>query len=334
MADRLEIISMNARGLGAASKRRKIFTWLQKQDMAIIMLQETHSSPNSEIQWRSEWEGEAYFSHGTSSARGSVVLFKPGINLEVHDFKADDCGRFVVLDITINDLRFTLCNIYGPNEDKPEFFAKVIEIVESYPNDNRLLGGDFNFVLNLDVDKKGGRRKTHTRSQELVLDWMEDTNLVDIWRTQHVNSQQFTYQTKYPTDIACRLDFFLVSFGLASYIKKSVITHGYLTDHSSIKLIVTTTMQKRGPGFWKMNTSLLRDQEYVNKIKEVIQDTVYNNGNADAALLWETIKLQCRGATIQYGSRKKKATKIKSSCGKNVLKFYNTSMHQILTRKS
>ena len=36
------------------------------------------------------------------------------------------------------------------------FFVDVIHQIESLPNDNRIIGGDFNLVLNLDIDKNAG----------------------------------------------------------------------------------------------------------------------------------------------------------------------------------
>lgn len=312
MADKIEIFSLNARGLGQPTKRHKIFTWLQKQDMGLIMLQETHSTEDVEKQWRTEWGGEVYFSHGTSRARGVAILFKPSINnLEVHSCETDEEGRLVVLDVTINDIRTTVANVYGPNDDNPEFFRNIMGKIENMPNDNRILGGDFNLVLQLDVDKQGGRYATHRQAQEVLLNWMADEDLIDVWRAQHRLRKQFTYHTTYPADISVRLDFFLVSFGLLANVHRTSITHGYLTDHASIRMILKTTSQPRGPGFWKLNTSLLKEADYIRQIKEVIVNTVQDNRGADPALMWETIKLQCRGKSIQYGSRKKRKRKNK-----------------------
>jgi exonuclease III len=118
MVDKFEILSLNVRGLGMDVKRRKLFTWLNKQDLALVMLQETHSTREIENKWRTEWGGEAYFSHGSSRARGTVILFKPSLkNVEVHSCQTDGEGRFVILDVTINDIRVTLANIYGPNDE-------------------------------------------------------------------------------------------------------------------------------------------------------------------------------------------------------------------------
>ena len=55
----------------------------------------------------------------------------------------------------------TLCNVYGPNEENADFFIDLIHNIESLPNDNRIVGGDFNLVLDLTVAKgEGGTIQT------------------------------------------------------------------------------------------------------------------------------------------------------------------------------
>ena len=71
----LRILSLNVRGLQDVNKRRAIFNFYR--DRADIMcFQETHSTVKDEIIWRNEWGGTIVFSHGTSQARGVVILFK------------------------------------------------------------------------------------------------------------------------------------------------------------------------------------------------------------------------------------------------------------------
>ena len=69
-----------------------------------------------------------------------------------------------MLDITLNENRFTLACLYAPNQDNPDFFDKVIYEIESIPNDNRIVGGDYNLVINeLGIDKKGGNINTNKK---------------------------------------------------------------------------------------------------------------------------------------------------------------------------
>ena len=104
------------------------------------------------------------------------------------------------------------------------------------PNNRRIVGGDFNSVLDLDIDKYGGRKKTNINSQTPIKNWLEETDLEDIWRMQHPDDKIYTWHRNRPSNIFCRLDFFLISFGLVENIAKPQINCGYKSDHSMISI--------------------------------------------------------------------------------------------------
>ena len=76
----------------------------------------------------------------------------------------------------------------------------------------------------------------------------------------------------------------------------------------------------RGHGLWKFNNSLLTDNVYVEKVKQIIesldrqyfhdiQDNINNNQSQiqiDDSLFFEVLLMEIRGATISYSSFKKK----------------------------
>jgi len=212
-----------------------------------------------------------------------------------------------MIDITICDRRMTLMNIYAPNKDDPSFINDLIEIIETTHNDDRILGGDFNCILLNHMDKKGGAEAHANHNMSNVLStYMEESDLVDIWRKQHLEDKQFTFHCKIRNEfVFSRLDFFLVSFGLSNLVESSNICPSILTDHSLIKLNIILQSNKRGPGFWKFNCSLLHDVPYVNMIKKTITDTVEIEQGHNSGLLWETIKLNIRTETIRFCAQKK-----------------------------
>ena len=107
------------------------------------------------------------------------------MNKKIHKEIIDPNGRYIILDIEIEGLQMTLANIYAPNYDDTSFFINVIQLIESLPKDHQIIGRDFNMVLDLESHKNGGRKVTHMNSQSLLKNWLEDADIVDIWRTQH-----------------------------------------------------------------------------------------------------------------------------------------------------
>ena len=167
-------------------------------------------------------------------------------------------------------------------------------------------------VLEVEKDKSGGNPTTHKNSLKKVRSIASLLDLGDIWRALNPDVKRFTWRRRKP-DVHCRLDFFLTSSSLSTTITKADILPGYKTDHSLITLHLANNKNPRGPGFWKLNTSFLLDSEYIDLIKETINDVANdykNDTEVDAVLLWDTIKMQIRSSSLHYA--KKNKTKMKT----------------------
>ena len=71
-----------------------------------------------------------------------------------------------------------LCNIYAPNCDDPDFFKRVLNMIEGIDDSDMLiLGGDFNSVLNTELDHHKSDYN-HINSQAVVEEIMNQKKLV------------------------------------------------------------------------------------------------------------------------------------------------------------
>ena len=76
-ATNYNFISNNVKGIQASKKRLKLFEYL-KQNInfnGFILFQETHSSLNDEKQWKDEFNGPLFFSHGKTNSCGVATGF-------------------------------------------------------------------------------------------------------------------------------------------------------------------------------------------------------------------------------------------------------------------
>ena len=168
------------------------------------------------------------------------------------------------------------------------------------------MGGDFNIVQCVNTDKSGGGPSTNNKAQEVLKQKINDFDLVDIWRLMHPKRRQYTWRRRSPI-IKCRFDYFIMASHLVNIVKTADIHPGFRTDHSIITLIIIENNQKRGPGFWKLNTSLLSDLEYIEKIKKVKNSyDFYKAQQTNPCLIWELVKGDIRGEFIKFSSFKKK----------------------------
>jgi endonuclease/exonuclease/phosphatase (EEP) superfamily protein YafD len=160
------LLSLNVRGLKSdALKRRSLFHWFKNhnESNSIIFLQETHSTKECVIDWRTEWGSDMFFSHGTSDSRGVAILFPANLDVTVTNEISDNDGRFLLLDIIIDETRLIFVNVYAPTKshvvEQCQCLEELREVLMPLSGENLILGGDFNTVLNPLLDKKGGRRE-------------------------------------------------------------------------------------------------------------------------------------------------------------------------------
>ena len=292
--------------MGNKTKRGQLFEWFRTNNFDIIFLQEVHCSENSINTWKNEWGGHGFYSGNSKSKEGVAILINPKTNISVSNFTELQQGRLVKLDICLNDKDITLINIYGPNNDETNIF----DILETHILDNDektyIIGGDFNTVLDGNLDKKNGKKDPHAKCREKIMSILTSCDLVDVWRIQHPNKKQFTWHSTQKPYVHSRLDYFLISDNLISSIKQSVIKPGYKTDHSIATIKYDSIKDKKGPGYFKLNNSLLLDDEYKALIKNCIINTVDDNTGANPNILWEVIKGSIRNETIWYSTFKRK----------------------------
>jgi len=303
----LKIASLNVRGIGNNTKRREVFNWLRSKNFSIYMLQEAHCSENTRDIWTSEWGYKTLFSCCSSNKAGVGILFNNNFNLKILKAFVDPNGRFLICDIETNSKLLTLANVYAPNEDDPVFFQAAFGHLSSFHCEEIIIGGDFNLVLDLVKDKKGGLPRTHKNALKVVQDFCENLDLSDIWRILNPETKRYTWRQRL-ADIHCRLDFFLISQTSICNITQADIIPGFKTDHSMITLSLSLHSNPRGIGFWKLNASLLSDTCYLDKIKAAIENTVNeyeNDETVNPILLWEMVNLKVREKSISYAAKKK-----------------------------
>ncbi len=318
---------MNCRGLGHFKKRRDVFNYLREKKFSIICLQDTHFEKKSEKQILAEWGYKAWFSSGTSNSRGVTILFTNNFEFKVHNCKYDPGGNFLILDVTIDDKRITLVNLYAPNKDSPDFFNDLKQNIIQQGNTNIIIVGDWNLLLDPKFDGYNYKHVNNPNARFKVEQLMFELNLIDVWRDENPEARKFTWTKKQDKKIIQmgRLDYFLISNTLIPFTNECKILPGYRTDHSLITTVLKFTKQTKPNPFWKFNNSLLKDVSFISEIKSTILETKkyyaaspYNQENIglienkdlilsiNPQLFFEMLLLNIRSKSISFAAAKKK----------------------------
>lgn len=314
------IMSVNIRGINDRQKRRNVFRYLKTNKIDVCLLQETYSSPEIERIWKNEWGGSVYFGHGTRHSRGVMMLVRPGFDANVTDIYTDNIGRLMIAEVCIQDTIFKLLNIYAPNaeENQIHYYRYLKNIMDKRIDceDKIIIGGDYNYIIDPSLDRKGGNiiklTQARTLIEKTIGEVQENFNIVDIWRRKNPQKRRFTWRRKQPM-VKSRLDYWLVSEQITDYVEKADIVSFIGTDHSAILLkLKSFSGNSRGRGLWRMNTSILDEQPYVEGIIENKTNWLEEITDVqDARQQWEWLKYRIRQFSMEYS--KIKAKKLKTT---------------------
>ena len=188
----LNIFSYNCRGLHDSIKRKDVLDLFQSKKADILCLQETHFIKEIEKKIYSEWNGLCFYSHGRSNAKGVAILCRKGLDIKINSVKTDDSGNFIILQIMLDSINFTLVNIYAPNIDSPSFFKNIFDTLDSFDdNDSLIICGDYNLVQNPDLDYYNYKSKNNNvKARNFLISIIEEKDLIDPFRELHGNMKQ------------------------------------------------------------------------------------------------------------------------------------------------
>ena len=104
--------------------------------------------------------------------------------------------------------------------------------------------------------------------------------------------KRFTFQQNHVSGfIERRLDFFKISNILQESVIKTDVLASFCTDHSQISFFLQLKdMTTQGKGFWKFNNSLTSNDDYAEKMKKQISETICildQDKITDKHLRWE-----------------------------------------------
>ena len=299
----LSILSLNCNGIRDQSKRNGLLQWLHSLPVSVdvVCLQETHCVSVAECSlWFRSSGFDSVVSAGSSHSCGCIVLFRPSLSL-VNSW-CDSDGRFLQCEFLFCAKLFRVCCIYGPNRNPArDLFLDDLhsEIDPSIPT---VLAGDFNTVFDRTLDRFGSDPADSSReSSSSLLNLFDSCCTVDIWRYLHPNVPGFTW-TRWNGALASRIDLFGVPYVWVPSVLSCDIVPCPFSDHCAVSLSVDVPdVVPPGPGLWKLNTSILVDDDYVSLITDL-----WVNWRAciprfpSLAKWWEKGKSLIKGATIRF----------------------------------
>ena len=298
-------LSLNVNGLRDPVKRAAFLRWLLLLQADIICLQETHSSSTAEAtSWFSSSGFDVVASHGSVKSAGACILYKRHCRLI--DSFTDDAGRFASCKLDLNGKLFQVASIYAPNRnpERNDFFESLPAFLdESLPT---LLTGDFNAVFDPTLDRRGGAPSPYRESVASLTNLFSLFGCSDVWRAHHPGLHSYSWSSHDGT-IASRIDLIGCPHDWVAGDSSSELIPCPFSDHCAVsaRLSIPESIP-RGPGFWKLNCSLLSDPEYISLISNFWLFWKSRVSSFPSLLYWwDEGKEQIKRLSIKFSSTKR-----------------------------
>ena len=296
--------TQNCKGLQLdRSKTDCLKILLDKEKIDILFLQETHVDTlklGKHIE--NKLDGKMFWSFGASNARGVGIYLSKFLEFHVHKFITDPFGRFLIVDATIEGHDFRIINIYAPNypSERKTFYVNIYPYFVT--NRSIIFGGDLNCVKNTTIDKINGDPNGGQIGWSELSVLIKDNKLSDVYRHKFPLKRTVSWSNG---KIGCLLDRIFISSNLVDNIEEVKFLPTTFSDHNlfKCKLSPISVKIKPGRGYWKFNNSLLKDENFVGKIKARIFVACDDlDVNIDPTVWWDDLKLSFKALAIQHST--------------------------------
>ena len=154
-----------------------------------------------------------FFAHGSNHSCGVMTLIRKDLDFEDESCLCDPAGRFIILNATVQGVKYVFANIYAPNKvrDQCIYFKELqdrLDGIISSPEQKVVIGGDFNVTFDSNLGCSGGS-PAQKESVKVLEEICLDMDLVDVCRIRNPDIRSFTWKQTKPL-IQRRLDFWLI----------------------------------------------------------------------------------------------------------------------------
>ena len=296
------ILTLNVRGnIKNGRHRNKLLSIINNNEINIALLQETHVS---NLSYKKNidmlFNCQSLWSFGTNNSCGVAVLLMNNFEFEIKQFKRDSEGRIISVKLITEHGQMNIINSYAPNQirERKEFINSIDRYISG--NEVKILGGDWNCVENLRLDKIGGNPNNDNERARQIENIKKEYDLKDPFRTKYGNEKCYTWSCDH-SGIKTRLDRFYVSNDLLKQLKDVKNKICNISDHEGVILQFKNCPKTdfiSGTGSWKFNTSLLKKNSFVDEIKHKWE--LMNSHTVKDWDWWESFKCSVKEIAIKH----------------------------------
>ena len=165
------------------------------------------------------------------------------MDFEIKTVERDKEGHYTMIKGSIQE-DITIINIYAPNIGAPQYVRQMLTIMKGEINNNTVIVGDFNTPLT--TMNRSTKKKINKETQSLN-DTMAQLDLIDIYRTFHPKTMNFTFFSSAHGTFS-RRDHTLGHKSSLGKFKKTAIIPSIFSDNNAVRLYINYRRKTIGNG--------------------------------------------------------------------------------------
>ena len=118
--------------------------WIQKQDLYICCLQETHFTPRDTYTLKGRGWKKILHANGNQKKTRVAILISDKIDFKIKTVTRDKEGRYIMIKGSIQEDDITIVNIYAPNIGASQYLRQMLTAIKGQIDSNTIIVGDFN----------------------------------------------------------------------------------------------------------------------------------------------------------------------------------------------
>jgi len=156
----------------------------------------TRDSPQNKGHIQTEREGleKIFHANGDQKKAEEAILISDKIDFEIKAVKTDK-GHYIMIKGSIQEEAITIINIYAPNIGALQYLRQMLTSMKGEINSNTIIVGDFNTPLT-PMDRS--TKQKISKETQTLKDTMDQLDLIDIYRTFHPKTMNFTFFASAP----------------------------------------------------------------------------------------------------------------------------------------
>ena len=126
----VSIITLNVIGWNAPTKIHRLAEGIQKQDLNICCLQETHFRPRDTYRLKVRDGKKIFHTNGNQKKAGVAILISDKIDFEIKTITRDKEGHYIMIKGSIQEEDIRIVNIYVPNIGAPQYIRQMLTAIK------------------------------------------------------------------------------------------------------------------------------------------------------------------------------------------------------------